>query len=257
MNMPDLWPFFEQAGENPGCPGLAGVSTFSHEPTTALCKRPSSWLIGFFAVGQWHWEVPAGVEEDDPVAAMCPQYCASLGVFAPGCAPPPFPPSPPTSPLPPRVPPLPPPTPPAPPSAPPPPLPPPSSPPPPLPPLVPGAVSVLSVSELRAHLAASEATNAPLHVQLPDGAHLPLGGSQLDVRVNLTLRSTGAGATIDGERLSRLFGVSTGAAVVIDTVHLVNGHARQQGALLSQGGAFFMEPGTSASLTRSHQSSAV
>ena len=99
-------------------------------------------------------------------------------------------------------------------------------------------------------MAASLASQTPLHVQLPEGTHLPLGGSELvvGVNLNLTLRSSGAGATIDGEHLSRLFTVGTGATLEIDTVHLVNGSTAVWGG---QGGALQLQAGASARLTSS------
>ena len=71
------------------------------------------------------------------------------------------------------------------------------------PPLVPGAIAVSSLSELRSYL--NVANKEPLHLQLPEGAHFALGGFPLEVfHRNLTLRSTGSGATLDGEFLSQL-----------------------------------------------------
>ena len=73
-------------------------------------------------------------------------------------------------------------------------------------------------------LEASRTTKAPLSLQLPEGAHFSLGGEQLRVSgFNLTLRSTGTGAHIDGEHLSRLLLVEGGAAVQLHNLHLVNG----------------------------------
>ena len=73
-------------------------------------------------------------------------------------------------------------------------------------------------------LEASRTTKAPLSLQLPEGAHFALGGEQLRVSgFNLTLRSTGTGAHIDGEHLSRLLLVEGGAAVQLHNLHLVNG----------------------------------
>ena len=103
-------------------------------------------------------------------------------------------------------------------------------------------------------MAASLASQTPLHVQLPEGTHLPLGGSELmvGVNLNLTLRSSGAGATIDGEHLSRLFTVGLGATLEIDTVHLVNGSTAAAATYLDgYGGALWLQVRASARLTSS------
>jgi len=123
-----------------------------------------------------------------------------------------------------------PPAPPVPPQAPPPPLTPPTPPPPPHPPLVPGFVAAASLVEVRAQLDASNTTKAPLSLQLHEGAHFPLGGEQLRVSgFNLTLHSTGVGAALDGQHLSRLLLVEGGAALRLHNVHLVNGAAVRGG----------------------------
>lgn len=102
-------------------------------------------------------------------------------------------------------------------------------------------------------MAASLASQTPLHVQLPEGTHLPLGGSELvvGVNLNLTLRSSGAGATIDGEHLSRLFNVGTGATLDIDTIHLVNGSTAAATLNEGRGGALRLQAGASVRLTSS------
>lgn len=172
---------------------------------------------------------PPGLGLADPFTVMCIEACGAYGVFAQGCTPPSSPPTPPAPPAPPSPPQTPPPTPPAPPlppHVPPPPLAPPSPPPPPLPPLVPGFVAAASLSVVRMQLEASNRTKAPLSLQLHEGAHFFLGGEQLLVSgFNLTLHSTGIGATLDGQLLSRLLLVEGGAAVQLHNLHLVNGDA--------------------------------
>ena len=256
MDMPEVWSAFSAAGVSSNCDeGTAEFfAPFFGGTPTSFCAAPVVALVDFGSDAGFPYQPPPGVGLTDPIATLCPQTCAGVGVFAPGCAPPPSPPSPPPPPLPPRAPPLPPPTPPAPPVAPPPPLTPPSPQPPPLPPLLPGAVSALSIDELRAHMAAALASQTPLHVQLPEGTHLPLGGSELVVgaNLNLTLRSSGAGAMIDGEHLSRLFTVGTGATLDIDTVHLVNGStAAVTTQWVGDGGALQLHASASARLTSS------
>ena len=138
--------------------------------------------------------------------------------------------------------------PPSPPVAPPPPLPPPFTS---GPPLVPGALVVSSLSELRSNL--NVASKEPLHLQLPEGAHFALGGFPLEVfHRNLTLRSTGSGATLDGEFLSQLLthgcpycfnGVCDNSCtsgwcechttVKLHNIHLVNGRDWVGGAIQS------------------------
>ena len=79
-------------------------------------------------------------------------------------------------------------------------------------------------------LDASNTTKAPLSLQLHEGAHFPLGGEQLRVSgFNLTLHSTGIGATLDGQHLSRLLLVEGGAALRLHNVHLVNGASLREG----------------------------
>ena len=254
MDMPEVWSAFSAVGVASNCDkGNADFAPFFGGTPTSFCAVPVGALVDFGSGIVSPYQPPSGVGLTDPIATLCPQTCAGVGVFAPGCTPPPSPPSPPTSPLPPRAPPLPPPTPPAPPVVPPPPLTPPSPQPPPLPPLLPGAVSALSIDELRVHMAASLASQTPLDVQLPEGTHLPLGGSELVVgaSLNLTLRSSGAGATIDGEHLSRLFTVSTGATLEIDTIHLVNGSTAATTQWAGDGGALRLHAGASARLTSS------
>ena len=139
--------------------------------------------------------------------------------------------------------------PPSPPVAPPPPLPPPFTS---RPPLVPGAIVVSSLSELRSYL--NVASKEPLHLQLPEGSHFALGGFPLEVfHRNLTLLSTGsAGATLDGEFLSQLLthgcpycfnGVCDPSCtsgwcechttVKLHNIHLVNGRDWVGGAMQS------------------------
>lgn len=96
-------------------------------------------------------------------------------------------------------------------------------------------------------LEASNSTKAPLSLQLHEGAHFSLGGEQLVVSgFNLTLHSTGTGATLDGQRLSRLLLVEGGAAVQLHNLHLVNGDATTLTRASSgeEGGGLYMQGGS-------------
>ena len=105
-------------------------------------------------------------------------------------------------------------------------------------------MAAASLRELRAQLDASNTTKVPLSLQLHEGAHFSLGGEQLRVSgFNLTLHSTGIGATLDGQHLSRLLSVEGGAALRLHNVHLVNG------AALSEGGGLRLTEGSTCTMT--------
>jgi hypothetical protein len=107
-------------------------------------------------------------------------------------------------------------------------------------------VAAASLVEVRAQLEASNRTKASLSLQLHEGAHYSLGGEQLRISgFNLTLHSTGIGATLDGQRLSRLLLVEGGAAVRLHNLHLVNGDA------LTGGGGLRLMEGSTCTMTSS------
>ena len=159
---------------------------------------------------------------DAPISQLCPVTCANAGVQVAHCAPSPppaLPPSSPPLPLPPWSAPTP-----------------PADPPPPsplMPPLSP-AIVVTTTSELRAAVAAvPRGENATL--SLPQGGTFPLGGAPIRViSIRLQLTSRGAGATIDAETRSRLFKVSGGAHLRLNSLTLANGKVN---ALTARGGA--------------------
>ena len=64
-------------------------------------------------------------------------------------------------------------------------------------------------------------------ILLPPGIHLRLGGSQIEctTEMRLRVRSTGAGATLDGEGRSRIFYLSGDCSIELEGLRLVNGYA--------------------------------
>ena len=128
-------------------------------------------------------------------------------------------------------------TPPPPPSAPPlPPLPPPSpplSPPPPLPPLSPDFVAAASEAELRNLI---QDALADVSIYLPPSADFKLG-SQISCSssINVTVASSGEGATLDGQEQSGLFYLEGGCSLTLRGLILVNGRAAQGGVVYASG----------------------
>lgn len=96
---------------------------------------------------------------------------------------------------------------------------------------------VESADDLRS-LLASAFTDVSVFV--PPRAHFKLGGAELacgsDVRVSI--RSTADGATLDGERRSRLFRLSSRCKLSLQHLSLINGFAEADkgGAIYSTGG---------------------
>ncbi|KAL3930332.1 MAG: hypothetical protein SGPRY_001582 [Prymnesium sp.] len=81
---------------------------------------------------------------------------------------------------------------------------------------------------------------------VPEGTHLMLGGSELELdNVNLSIASSGSGAVIDGQGLSRLFHLKNGAALWLSQIRL------QGGGGVALGGALYLESFSMCTLTRS------
>ena len=145
------------------------------------------------------------------------------------------PPSPPDPPRPPLLPPVPPDLPPALlPEIPPPALPSPPSPPSPpeLPPIAPGVQFISTAAQLRAAIPTAPGSSVSLLLQ--PGTVLLLGGEQIFITNGVSVNLTGMspGASIDGERLSRIFNVE--GSLALYRVHLRNGEER--GSRLATGG---------------------
>lgn len=120
----------------------------------------------------------------------------------------------------------------------------PTSPPlPPLPPLGPGVVLVQTAAELRAVVDRGE--NASLYA--PEGTHFQLGGNQLLVTSNISLFSTGDGATLDVQAASpqtqsRVAEVSAGGVLELRKLRLINGLVIGGGGAVSvNGGSLLLE----------------
>ena len=106
---------------------------------------------------------------------------------------------------------------------------PPSPPPPPPPP--PPTYAASTFTELRDVVNNQTGELGDLVVELPEGARLEWAVcSQLRVHVaHMTLRSVGAGATLDARNCSRHFDVAFGGTLELERVHLVNGGAQASG----------------------------
>lgn len=118
-------------------------------------------------------------------------------------------------------------------------------PPPPLPPTLPllaGEVQLASADELRSLLATAK---SDLHIFVPPGVLLRTKGREIVCArpMRVLLRSSGAGATIDGESRSRLFKLTNGCDLSLQTIHLTNGFAE---GLTQSGGAIFSSGKTGA-----------
>ena len=101
--------------------------------------------------------------------------------------------------------------------------------PPPLQPLPDGFQGVGAASDIRNALLTPPGVG-DVSLYLSEGSRYSLGGSQLVVHhKNVTLRSSGTGATIDAEGLSRHFDVALGAELHLQHVHLVNGGFEMSG----------------------------
>ena len=137
-------------------------------------------------------------------------------------APPRPPPPPPSAPSPPPLPPLPPPL-PLPPFA-------------PLPPLPPSAATAATESELRSQM---ESCSGSCFIFLPPGRHIMLSAALICPRdKNITISSSGEGATVDGQRETILFHVGDGCSLTLQGLHLLNGWAEWYGGAIyvSRGG---------------------
>ena len=195
---------------------------------------------------------------------LCP-FASDCSDCGPRWAPPPLPhtppsppPSPPARPPPqePPPPPKPPPPPASPPTAPPqaPPLPvtvpraPPVCPPevpPPLPPTAPGVVVVASSASLSATVSTARPGDS-LALFVPEAVRLQLGGAALVLdNITLTIRSSGSGAILDGQGLSRHFHLRNGAVLRLGAVTLQNGRS------VADGGSLLLESGSSCTLSGS------
>lgn len=88
---------------------------------------------------------------------------------------------------------------------------------------------------------ASQSTQRSKHalILLPPGIHLRLGGSQIEctTQMRLRIRSTGVGATLDGEGRSRIFYLSGECSIELEGLRLVNGYARGSTDVNVNGGA--------------------
>lgn len=96
-----------------------------------------------------------------------------------------------------------------------------------------GHACVMSAAEIRSALSdAAELSKTSLHI--PASATLALGGSQILVsKRELSLRSDGAGATLDAGSTSRVFEVwGDGATLHLTNIHIINGQATPGAAVL-------------------------
>jgi hypothetical protein len=103
--------------------------------------------------------------------------------------------------------------------------------------VAPGFDVVQSAPELRALLRDNEASGRPLNVWVPSGATLLLNGSRISVNagLNLTIRSDGPGAVVDGQESSYLFDVFAGAALEIHNLVLRRGTGSLTGGIWTGG----------------------
>ena len=194
--------------EEETCPSVVPIfpSLYSQtDPTVLLTKREACLTtLGFLSAALSEagisWTPPAPFSPASFVADVCASTCASSGAYASNCTQ--APPSPPLSP------PLP--------------LPPVSPPEPAFAPFSPfpaGLTTVRSATQLRAALA----NGVPMTLFVPEGHWLLLGGEALTVSSNISLLSTGVGATIDAQSLSRVAEVAPAGRLELRSLHLVNG----------------------------------
>ncbi|KAL1530192.1 hypothetical protein AB1Y20_001108 [Prymnesium parvum] len=106
---------------------------------------------------------------------------------------------------------------------------------PPMPPLIPapnGFTSVGSLAQLRAAIKATP-PGGQLRVFLPPDAEYRLGGEEIVVgSIDLTLVSSGSGATLDAHHESRLFKVQNGASLHLSLISLLNGFSESGGGAM-------------------------
>ena len=160
------------------------------------------------------WAPPAQFDAEDGVPVLCPTTCGAQGVQASRCwAMPPAPLSPPAPPAPPAAP-----------------------PPPPIPPFAPvpsGVHAVATADQIRGRINAT-APGGSLALQLPPGVIIPLEGAAIVVgAISLTIASSGAGATLDAGRRSRVFEVQPGAQLQLQSLTLANGASSVDGGTMA------------------------
>uniref|UniRef100_A0A7S3TW75 MAM domain-containing protein n=1 Tax=Emiliania huxleyi TaxID=2903 RepID=A0A7S3TW75_EMIHU len=119
---------------------------------------------------------------------------------------------------------------------PPPPVTPPSPPFPPSPPLAPGFVATASEAELRSLITEAAASQANVSIYLPPSADFKMD-SQISCGsdINVTVASSGEGATLDGQEQSGLFYLEGGCSLTLRGLILVNGRAAQGGVVYASG----------------------
>ena len=114
--------------------------------------------------------------------------------------------------------------------------------PPSMPPLMPGVLS--SVVEL---IAKANASGLPVQISLAPGTIITLSGEPLTIGpgMNVTIRSSGAGATIDAMQLSRVVHIHDGGHLEVQQIHLVNGTVADAagGCVLVDGGGSTLRMG--------------
>jgi hypothetical protein len=80
--------------------------------------------------------------------------------------------------------------------------------------------------------------NQAQFLHLPEGSYYALNGLlPIDYGFNVTLASTGAGASIDAQGLSQVFKVDSGGVLALHKIHLLNGRGTDGGALYMNGGS--------------------
>ena len=75
-------------------------------------------------------------------------------------------------------------------------------------------------------------------IDIPAGATITIASTLIINAIFVTIRSTGSGATLDGADARRLVHVSNGGKLVLENVHLKNGHVVDEagGCGLVEGG---------------------
>ena len=109
---------------------------------------------------------------------------------------------------------------------------PPSPPPPPLqplPPLIPGFVAVTDGARLRSLV---ERSSTDISIFLAPDEHIKLRNQiWCTSNIKVTIASSGEGATLDGQTLTRLFHLSRGCSLTLRGLTLVNGRATYGGVV--------------------------
>ena len=90
--------------------------------------------------------------------------------------------------------------------------------------------AVSTATELRAAIA-NVTSFAPVEIALAEGVY-PLYAALLVHGTRVTLRGEGAGATLDGQGVTRLFDVAHGAQLGLEHVHLTRGGDVESGAAI-------------------------